>query len=231
MSSEIVFSNAIIKGSVVGSTNNSVTKDNTSPFSFLEFITNTGVDYTPELYNKFYLYYLEQWAEYKNSITQDREVDFINLYVDFLRELTLTYSTQQELKFLSTLNFNDPVDLDVAIPFYVEKIRQIILFYKEKRDTTKFAIERNKIKGTALSVEKALYEKIYDYVFSTQDNPTYSALNYSLSSLQYNLKIDILEFVDVYSEYFDIRAIDTPFVDINRESIPINLFFEDKVKS
>jgi len=156
MSSEIVFTNAIIKDSVVGSTNNSVTKDNTTPFSFLEFITNTGVDYTPEVYNKFYLYYLEQWANYKNTITNDRSIEFNDLYIEFLKELTITYSTQQELKFLSTLDFNNPVDLDVALPFYVEKIRQVILFYKEKRDTAKFVIERNKIKGTSLSIKGSL---------------------------------------------------------------------------
>jgi len=122
MSSEIVFTNALIKDSVVSSTDSSVTKDNTAPFSFLEFITNTGIDYTPELYNKFYLYYLEQWANYKNTITNDRSVEFTDLYVEFLRELTITYSTQQELKFLSTLYFKTPVDLDIAIPFFVEKI-------------------------------------------------------------------------------------------------------------
>jgi hypothetical protein len=227
MSSEIVFTNAIIKDSVISNTNTSITKDNTAPFSFLEFITNTGVDYSPEQYNKFYLYYLEEWANYKNSISSDRSVEFIDLYVDFLKELTITYSTQQELKFLSTLDFNNPVDLDVAIPFYTEKIRQVILFYKDKRDTAKFVIERNKIKGTALSVEKALFEKIYDYAFSSQDTPTYASLNYSLSSLQTYLKIDIREFVDVYSEYFDLPKGTDPFTTVNREDIDTDLFFED----
>lgn len=226
MSSEIVFANAVIKDSIVDSINNSATKDNTTPFSFLEFITNTGVDYTPELYNKFYLYYLERWSNYKNTINNNQAIDFINLYIDFLKEITLTFSTQQELKFLSTLDFNDPSDLDVALPFYVEKIRQIILFYKEKRDTAKFTIDRNKIKGTSLSVEKALFEKIYDYVFTSQDDPSFLALNYSLSTIQTHLKIDILEFVDVYSEYFDIVDKNIPFTGVNRESIQPELFFE-----
>ncbi len=227
MSSEIVFTNVIIKDSVVGSTSNTITKDNTAPFSFLEFITNTGIDYTPDVYNRFYLYYLEQWANYKNTITNDRSVEFNDLYIDFLKELTVTYSTQQELKFLSTLDFNNPVDLDVALPFYVEKIRQVILFYKEKRDTAKFVVDRNKIKGTSLSVEKALFEKIYDYVFTTQDAPTYSTLNYSLSTLQTYLKIDIQEFVDVYSDYFDLVDNNIPFTDVNREDVQPELFFED----
>lgn len=227
MSSEIVFANVVIKDSVVSSRDNTTTKDNTAPFSFLEFITNTGIDYTPELYNKFYLYYLEQWANYKNTITNDRTVEFNDLYIDFLKELTITYSTQQELKFLSTLDFNNPADLDVALPFYVEKIRQVILFYKEKRDSAKFVIERNKIKGTSLSIEKALFEKIYDYAFSSQDEPTFATLNYSLSTLQTHLKIDLQEFVDVYSDYFDLVDSNVPFTDVNRQDIQPEIFFED----
>ena len=39
-----------------------------------------------------------------------------------------------EQRFLNNLDFTDPADLDVAIPFFTEKIRQVILFYKEKRD-------------------------------------------------------------------------------------------------
>jgi hypothetical protein len=227
MSSVIIFNDIEVKDSVISSGETTTTKDNTAPFSFLEFITNTGVDYSPEQYNKFYLYYLEKWADYKNSSATNDTIKFTDLYIDFLKELTLTYSTQQEQRFLSTLDYTNPVDLDVAIPFYVEKIRQVILFYKEKRDTAKFVIERNKIKGTSLSVERALYEKIYDYVFASQNNPLYSTVDFSLSGLQSSLKIDLQEFVDVYSEYFDLPVGTDPFTAVNREDINVNLFFDD----
>jgi hypothetical protein len=156
MTGGITFSTAIIRDSIVNGVSSATTKDNTTPFSFLEFITNTNVDYTPEEYNKFYLYYLRTWTETKNSKAEENTKSYIEYYVSFLKELTITYSTQQEIKFLSTLDFNDPVDLDIAIPFYVEKIRQIIVFYKEKRDTTKYVIERNKLKGTEVSIELSL---------------------------------------------------------------------------
>ena len=227
MTSDIIFNDIEIRDSIISGGVTTTTKDNTAPFSFLEFITNTGVDYSPEIYNKFYLYYLEKWADYKNTLDSNTKIKFTDLYIDFLKELTLTYSTQQEQKFLATLDYTNPVDLDVVIPFYVEKIRQIILFYKEKRDTAKFVIERNKIKGTALSVEKALYEKIYDYVFTSQDNPRYSTVDFSLSGLQSNLKIDLQEFVDVYSDYFDLPKNTDPFTTVNRESVDVNLFFDD----
>lgn len=230
MTGGITFSTAIIRDSIVNGASSATTKDNTTPFSFLEFITNTNVDYTPEEYNKFYLYYLKTWTETKNSKAEENTKSYIEYYVSFLKELTITYSTQQEIKFLSTLDFNDPVDLDIAIPFYVEKIRQIIVFYKEKRDTTKYVIERNKLKGTEISIEKALFNKIYEYVFSSDTTPNYKTINYSLSTLKTFLSIDIEEFVDVYSSYFDLPKDDDVFTLTNRNEIDPKLYFEDTLQ-
>jgi hypothetical protein len=229
MTGGITFSTAIIKNSIINGDYNTST-DNTSPFSFLEFITNTNVDYTPEEYNKFYLHYLKTWSESKSAKKGENTNSFIEYYVSFLKELTITYSTQQEIKFLSTLDFNDPVDLDIAIPFYVEKIRQIIIFYKEKRDTAKYVIERNKIKGTETSIEKALFDKIYEYVFYSDTTPNYKTINYSLSTLKTFLSIDIEEFVDVYSSYFDLPKNDDVFTRTNRNEIDPKLYFEDSLQ-
>lgn len=230
MTGGITFSTAIIGDSIVNENSSTITKDNATPFSFLEFITNTNVDYTPEEYNKFYLYYLKTWTETKDSRAEENNKSYIEYYVSFLKELTITYSTQQEIRFLSTLDFEDPVDLDIAIPFYVEKIRQIIVFYKEKRDTTKYVIDRNKLKGTEISIEKALFNKIYEYVFSSDTTPNYKTINYSLSTLKTYLSIDIEEFVDVYSSYFDLPKENDVFTLINRNEIDANLYFEDTLQ-
>lgn len=228
MRGDITFSSSVIRNSIVNDTNVSgITEDNTAPFSFLQFITNTGVDYTPEEYNNFYISYLKDWSDIKNTQSTTDSTNFVKLYVDFLQELTLTYSTQQELKFLSTLDFTSATDLDIIIPFYAEKIRQVILFYKEKRDIAKYSIDRNKIKGTSHGIEKILFDKIYNYVFAVQGDPTYGSISLTLSGLQTYLDIDVQEYVDVYGNYFDLPSLDTPFVKTNREDIDINLFFDD----
>jgi hypothetical protein len=235
MISELTFS----KGNVIDSITNSsstVTVDNTQPLSFLEFITRTNVDYTPEEYNNFYIDYLKRWAEAKNTASQTTETNYIQLYVDFLKELIVTYSTQSELKFLTTLDFNDPVELDIAIPIYVEKIRQVVLFYKEKRDNVKYVVDRNKIKGNSTSIEKAIFENIYDYIFSSEQQPQYALLNLSLSSIITNMKIDIEEFVDVYGNYFDLPRVkenetgirDTLYNN-NINDIDLDLYFSTNV--
>lgn len=204
MSQKLTFNTSIIDGSLTNpSVDRSTAKDNNTPYSFLDFITITKIDYTPEEYNNFYITYLKEWAEIKNSILPTERVNYVDSYIQFLKEIVLTYSTNQEKRFLSKLNFETPADLDVAIPFFVEKIRQIIIFYKSRRDDAQFTIERNKIRGNSLSIEKAIYEKIYEYVFAAQDAPSYASLGITLSGLQSNLKINIEEFADVYGNYFE----------------------------
>jgi len=234
MISQNSFSVSIVSNSITNS-NSTITIDNTQPLSFLDFIKNTNVDYSPEEYNNFYLFYLKQWADIKNTNnTSDIQVNFVDLYVEFLKTLILNYSTQQELRFMSTLDLADPVDLDIAIPIYVEKIRQIIIFYKEKREETKYIVDKTKIKGSALSIEKAIFEKIYNYIFSSEQQPQFSTLNLSLSTVVKEMKIDLEEFVDVYGNYFDLPRTNSESSPLRREEytanindIDVNLFFKE----
>lgn len=225
MSSKITYNVSIIDGSITNpSVDNSTARDNITPFTFLDFITITKIDYTPEEYNNFYIAYLKEWSDVKNSTSLTEKVSFVDTYVQFLNEIVLTYSTNQEKRFLSKLDFKKASDLDIAIPFFVEKIRQIILFYKSRRDEAQYTVERNKIRGNNLSIEKAIFEKIYQYVFAAQDSPSYSSLGITLSSIQTNLKINIEEFADVYGNYFDVPPIlrgGNQVVNIDNEALPL----------
>lgn len=204
MSSKITYNVTIIDASITNPlVAASTARDNITPFSFLEFITITKIDYTPDEYNQFYISYLKEWSNIKNSTQSTEKINFVELYVQFLRELVLTYSTNQEKRFLAKLNFKKPADLDIAIPFFVEKLRQVILFYKDRRSEAQYTVERNKLRGSGLSIEKAIFEKIYEYVFAAQDSPSYASLGITLSGIQSNLKINIEEFADVYGNYFD----------------------------
>jgi hypothetical protein len=226
MSQKITFNTSIIDGSITNpQVDRSTASDNTSPFSFLDFITITKIDYTPEEYNNFYITYLKEWADIKNATIPTEKVSYIDSYIQFLKEIVLTYSTNQEKRFLNKLDFNNSQDLDIAIPFFVEKIRQIIIFYKSRRDDAQYTVERNKIRGNSLSIEKAIYEKIYQYVFAAQDAPSYASLGITLSSIQSNLKINIEEFADVYGNYFEPPPIlqdRSQVVDLDTNALPIN---------
>jgi hypothetical protein len=185
----------------------SIAKDNVTPFSFLTFITLAQVDYSPDEYNNFYIKYLKKWTESKSEKVEDQKKTFVDVYVSFLKEIVVVYSTDQERRFLTNLDFSDPNDLDVAIPFFVEKIRQIVLFYKEKRDEAKFVVTKNRIKGNKTSIEKIIFDKIYEFAFTKQDDPAFAITGDVLSRIKTDLNISILDYVDVFSNYFDIPQV------------------------
>jgi hypothetical protein len=225
MSSKITYNVSIIDNSITNPlVENSTAKDNITPFSFLEFITITKIDYTPDEYNNFYISYLKEWSDIKNSSATTERTSFVDIYIQFLKEIVLTYTTNQEKRFLAKLNFSNPADLDIAIPFFVEKIRQIIIFYKDRRSEAQYIVERNKIRGNGLSIEKAIFEKIYEYVFAAQDSPSYASLGITLSSIQSDLKINIEEFADVYGNYFDAPPIlrgNNQVVNLDTAALPL----------
>ena len=72
----------------------------------------------------------------------------IERYRDFIKEINLKYSTTEEQKFLSQLDFNDPLDLELAIPFYSRKLTEIANYYNKKREEAKYQVTKKKLLGT-----------------------------------------------------------------------------------
>lgn len=234
MADQLIYSDVLVDNSITNplvESNNAL--DNTSPFSFLDYLKHTNGTYTPAEYNKFYTSYLRKWSNEKNDITPTN-VFVAEQYAELLKDISLNYTTTAERKFLSQIDFKNPLDLDVAMPFYTKKIKEIILFYKQKRDTGTFVIERNKLKGTNTSLELCIYELITQYIFSDDNIAGSSGLNYSLDRIKQSLEIDIDEFVDVYSNYFDLprvpvseSAIREELYTFNTNSIDADIFFNN----
>lgn len=84
------------------------------------------------------------------------------------------------------------------IPFFAEKIKSICDFYRAKRNEVSLVVHKNKFKGSRKSIEEIIYEKIIDFFFNNKD------LTPQVSDLQKNLIVSLEEYVDIYSEYFDI---------------------------
>jgi len=232
MGNQLIYSNIEIDNSI---TNPSVTTndalDNTSPFSFFDFLKYTNGSYSPAEYNTFYTGYLTKWSEAKQSNTSIQTF-ITEQYIELLKDISLNYTTEAEKRFLSNIDFSNPLDLDVILPFYTKKIKEIILFYKQKRDTGTFVIERNKIRGTHTSLERAIYETIVSYLFSDDSIENFSLINYNIDQIKRNLEVNIDEFIDVYSNYFDISrspidesAIREELYTFNTNAIDKDVFF------
>ena len=111
METSVIFSFSEIDYSITNP-KATVTYDNGAPFTFIEFLKYTDNTYTPNVYDKFYQEYLKSWYATQNKTTVT-ESDFIaTQYIDLLKQLTLTYTTKEEQRFLSNINFDDPEDLE-----------------------------------------------------------------------------------------------------------------------
>ena len=177
-------------------------RDTITPLSFLDFINNTQADYTPEEYSSSYSSYLQSWHSKQQGSVEEQKEQFKDYYRQFIKEIVINYTTETEKRFLEKINFNDPADLDVAIPFFANRLKDIALFYKKKRDEGTYVIDRNKLKGSKTGLEKAIFDNIYNFAFNTED--TLDTSNPDVITAVTGLGIEIEEYVDVYGDYFDV---------------------------
>ena len=103
-------------------------KDWESPYSFLAFMQYqnfSNIDANEQL--KSYQNYVNTWASKKNLKKSEENAIVRDVYVNLLREITLNFSTEEEKRFILNADFNDDSDLDIIIPFFIQKIKQICL--------------------------------------------------------------------------------------------------------
>ena len=97
--------------------------DNNAPLDYINFLKLTK--YNNKDGNKYYESYISRWNAYKRKASTTSQETIIEQYRDFIKDISLNYTTVEEKKFLSKIDFNDPLDLDIAIPFFVNKISEI----------------------------------------------------------------------------------------------------------
>lgn len=189
-------------------------RDNLAPFSFLDFIKYLQTEYAPEKYSFFYSFYLKQWYINKETDKDKQTLKYKEFYKQFIQEIILSYTTETEKQFLSKIDYNNPTDLDIIVPFYANKLTEVATFYRSKREESKYVIDKNKLKGSTTGVQRAIFDNIYNYAINSEDVLlTYGG---SLSSVINDFNIDIEEYVDVYGDYFDLyRDVTLSDTDIN----------------
>lgn len=173
--------------------------DSSAPMSFLVFIKTISISFEPDILQNYYNEYLKKWNLQTQSTDSDNRDIIVEQYRDFIKDISLNYTTLEERKFLSQLNFDDPYDLDIAIPFYSKKLKEIAQYYNKKREESKFEITKKKLKGSNLGLEKSIINMTLSYLESRQD----SSINYDFESIKSSIEVEIEELYDVYPEYFN----------------------------
>ena len=173
--------------------------DQNRALTFIEFIKQFGGDNSETAFVGLYKDYLVQWSAVKSTDIEISEKEFIRQkMVDILKSITLTYSSYEEQQYIASIDWADIEQIKTLLPLYIRKIREICEFYKKKRNEIPLIVKKNSMKGSYQSIEQIIYEKIIDFIFNNR------ALQPQMSELKQNLLVSIEQYVDTYSEYFDI---------------------------
>ena len=204
MSDSFVFTEILPLNSIVNP--NTLSRDYLDlqdPFSFFDFIKYTKYELSPLQYNTLYISYINKWGEVKNNTKNQINQTIQDRYIELIKEITIKYTTSEEKRFISNIDYDDETELDVILPFFSKKISEICDFLSEKREKLKFKIEKNKIKGTDSSIEKSIFETITDVIFTDKlEISTYqNVINESI--LLKDLNIEVEELYDIYTNYLD----------------------------
>jgi hypothetical protein len=174
-----------------------------NPFSFFDFLKFINSNISPLEANNSYIEYIKLWGEAKNNTKTQINQTIQERYLELIKEITIKYTTLEEKRFISNIDYTDETELDIILPFYSKKITEICNFYADKREKLKFKIEKNKKKGTTSSVEDSIFETITDVIFSDELEVSNYQKLVNEEILLKDLDIEIEELYDIYTSYLD----------------------------
>lgn len=192
-----------------------VAKDYQSPFTFSSWLNSfKQFNETPEIYIDLYRKYLSQWYKIKNDIILTNEQIIIVSYISIFYDLKLTYFTQEERRFLTTLDYNKKQDIDIAIPFFARKIKSICRELIDLRETIKAQPVKLNLGGTKETLSKIIFDAIYTSSTSTDLQPDFYKSDVSGETILNNTIVLIDDLYDdtdyynlsAYSEQIDIQS-------------------------
>lgn len=183
--------------------------DSTKPFSFIEFLnfskllTNGIVEFSD------YQAYLKKWNEVTLVRYNDINAVIKEEFIALLKTIVLDYSTVEEKKFFDNIDYENQQDLEIVAPFFATKIKQVLLYFAEKRDSYVIDLELAKNKGSIFGINNYIRNTILETIFANDIAPQITTTQ-PLSVISADLKIEIEEGYDVYNNYFDLDPFAPP---------------------
>ena len=215
-----------IPNSIVNSLSTSYNDVNT-PYPYLTFVTFFTHKSTTDIIQD-YNEYVELWNSIKvstNSV-KNYNTSIKDKYIELLKSITLSYTTEEEKRFLTNLDLQNLQHRDILIPFYVNKINDITNYFIDKREDLKFVVEKNKRNNSKIGLIAHLKTFIIDEL---SQNSAYETISdYTKNALIEDLELDILEKYDTFSHYYDVDP-NTSASQYNVENEYYNKYFKNNV--
>jgi hypothetical protein len=146
---------------------NTQSSDIDHPYNLVEWITSTSETFgSPDDYIKNHTIYVKKWYKTKNNIKAVARTRVVNDYVKFLKEVLIVHNNQEEARYLMNIDWSDPYDMDIAVPYFANRLRAVVLYVVEQRDKVKFEKARNSHRGSIAGVTKYIYDQIIELLGS-----------------------------------------------------------------
>tara|TARA_Y100000310_G_scaffold344550_1_gene457912 strand:+ start:1446 stop:4451 length:3006 start_codon:yes stop_codon:yes gene_type:complete len=176
------------------------------PLSYIVWLQSQTSEVTSEsaLFNLYNEYVREFFKEHSDS-SSEAQKNIVSQYVDLLKDITINYTSIQERRFLSNIDFTNRQELDTILPFYVKRIREITQYIAKKRQNIGFKTLQNSFKGSVEGVETIIKDIVFDLITDEAFIGNYpNSVIPPLSSIAYDLIVDVHPLYDNYQNYFDI---------------------------
>lgn len=207
MSTRITYPSTTVINSVTTSDSTTVSEDDDAPFTMLEWSERVGTLDNVDTYSDQYNMYLQKWFDVKNVKSTDQKNQIKSVYIRFLKEIVMNYTSDEEKRYLQNVDFTNPVEADPAIPFFAKRIREIIQIIYRNRHPLAFEKIKNSYRGTEYGIKKAIFDNVIRFV----NRETLSSLQHELPDIKHvtdNIKINIDYLYDTTS-YADTQFLYT----------------------
>ena len=181
--------------------------DTNEPYNYLEWRKRAGIIRPEQLFSA-YNEYVRNWYNKRNAVKVVPTSYIIKQdYITLLKQLPLNFSSTAEANFLNNIDYNNDVELAIAIPFFAKQLKQIAVYLAEKRETVKATKLKYSMAGTKQAIEKILYQHVLtaftkkNTITRVYDVDFYNSLP-QLSAVNSYLGIEVEELYDT-GNYFD----------------------------
>ncbi|MAF37264.1 hypothetical protein CL622_09190 [archaeon] len=190
--------------------------DLTKPFPLMLWLKYCQLQtQDPSEYIAQYNRYLKDWRKI-TGIVDASESYTVNSYKTALKEIALNYTTPEEKRYLGNINYNDPADLDIAIPFFAKKLKQVALYYANEREKVKQRKGKIGLIGSKQGLEHIIYNHVANHLVQEDFILTYNTSTINLNEdgflLDYKVRID--ELYDETTGYHDIDPVNETYTNV-----------------
>jgi len=201
--------NVIVYNSITNTLNDQK-YDTVQPFSFIVFLNQTH-SLTNNYVVQFadYQTYLKKWSTVTTVSYQDYNTTVREEFINFLRSVALNYTTAEEKRYLTNIDFNNNDDLEIAVPFFATKVKQVLLYFAEKRDSYVINLQLAQSKGSIEGITNYLRTTVIETIFGNDIVPPIVS-SQPLSAVSSQLNIEVEEGYDIFNDYFDLDPFEPP---------------------